>query len=218
MDKDQVLACIKKTGIIAIVRGTKEEEIISLAQALYAGGIKAIEVTCNTPGYLEMIRTLVGTLGDKMTIGAGTVLSPAAAQMVMDAGASFVLAPDLNPAVVQLVHQNQKLAIPGVTTPTEVMSAYRLGVDVVKLFPAGPLGAAYVKNLRGPFHNLAIIAVGGINLANIGGFVEAGAVAFGIGGELIDKQALATGNYAAITEKAQKFMAIVKKNGAIAVQ
>ncbi len=212
MDKDQVLACIKETGIIGIVRGTKEKEIVNIAQALYAGGIRAMEVTCNTPGHLEMIRQLVGTMGDKMAIGAGTVLSPSAAQMVLDAGASFVLAPDLNPAVVQLVHQYQKLAIPGVTSPTEVMGAYRLGVDVVKIFPAGPLGAAYVKNLRGPFHNLAIIAVGGINLANIGGFVEAGAVAFGIGGELIDKQVLSTGNYAAITEKAQQFMAVAKYN------
>ena len=153
MDKYRVIGCIQETGIVAILRGTPTGELLKIADALYEGGIRAIEVTCNTQGYLGMIQTLSDTRGDKMVIGAGTVLSPVTAQLVIDAGAKFVLAPDLNPAVVELVHQNQKLAVPGVTTPSEMLTAFRLGVDIVKLFPAGALGSRYLKDVRGPLHN-----------------------------------------------------------------
>jgi 2-dehydro-3-deoxyphosphogluconate aldolase/(4S)-4-hydroxy-2-oxoglutarate aldolase len=206
MDKYRVIQCLQETGIVAIVRGTGKNEILKIAEALYAGGVGAVEVTCNTPGYLGMIQTLAEAMGDRMLIGAGTVLSPVTAQMVIDAGAKFVLAPDFNPDVVQLVHQNQKLAIPGVATPSEMLAAFRLGVDVVKLFPAGALGARYLKDIRGPLNNAAVMPVGGINLDNITEFIQAGAFAFGIGGELVDKKAVADGNYAVITEKAKAYI------------
>ncbi|MDR3589771.1 MAG: bifunctional 4-hydroxy-2-oxoglutarate aldolase/2-dehydro-3-deoxy-phosphogluconate aldolase [Negativicutes bacterium] len=208
MDKWDVVKSIQQTGIVAILRGTGREELLKIATALYDGGIRAIEVTCNTPGYLGMIETLAGAMGDKMIIGAGTVLSPITAQLVIDAGAQFVLAPDFNPKVVEQVHQNRKLVIPGVTTPSEIMAAYRLGVDVVKLFPAGALGPRYLKDLRGPLNDAAIIPVGGINLDNLAEFVKAGAFAFGVGGELVDKTAIAKGNFSAITEKAKAFITL----------
>ena len=211
MDKYRVVKCLQETGIVAIVRGIPAGKIEKIAAALYEGGVQAIEVTCNTPGYLGMIEALSSAMGDKMLIGAGTVLSPTAAQLVIDAGAKFVLAPDLNPAVVELVHQNQKLAIPGVTTPSEIMTAYRLGVDIVKLFPAGALGAKYLKDLRGPLNQAAIIPVGGVNLGNIAEFVQAGAFGFGIGSELVDKKAVAEGDYATITEKAKAFIDAVRR-------
>lgn len=206
MDKYRVVRSIQETGIVAILRGTQKTELLKIANALYDGGIRAIEVTCNTPGYLNMIQTLTDEMGDRMVIGAGTVLSPVTAQLVIDAGAKFVLAPDLNPAVVELVHQNQKLAVPGVTTPTEMLTAFRLGVDIVKLFPAGALGARYLKDIRGPLNNAAVMPVGGITLENLAEFVQAGAFAFGIGGELVDKKAISDGNYAVITEKAKAFI------------
>ena len=206
MDKWDVVRCIKSTGIVAILRGTQTEELQKIADALYEGGVRAIEVTCNTKGYLGMIETLSNTMKDKMIIGAGTVLSPVTAQLVIDAGAEFVLAPDLNREVVQQVHQNRKFAIPGVTTPSEIMDAYRMGVDVVKLFPAGALGARYLKDLRGPLSNAAIIPVGGINLENLSEFVQAGAFAFGIGSELIDKKAIAGGDFSIITQKAKAYI------------
>jgi len=206
MEKYTVYKTVQETGIVAIVRGTKAEEILKLAGALYAGGIRAIEVTCNTKGYLSMIDALTGTMAGKMAIGAGTVLDAATAKMVIDAGAQFVLAPNLNKDVVQLVHQYGKLAIPGVATPSEIVEAYRLGVDIVKLFPAGALGARYLKDVRGPLNHVAIMPVGGITLENIPEFVKAGAFAFGIGGELVDKQALTEGNFAAITAKARAFI------------
>jgi 2-dehydro-3-deoxyphosphogluconate aldolase / (4S)-4-hydroxy-2-oxoglutarate aldolase len=216
MDKWDVAKCIKDTGIIAILRGTKTEETLQIANALYEGGVRLIEVTCNTPGYLGMIENLAQTMGGKMMIGAGTVLSPVAAQLVIEAGAQFVLAPDFNPEVVKLVHQNRKLAIPGVATASEIMEAYRLGVDIVKLFPAGALGARYLKDLRGPLTGAAIIPVGGIGLDNLGEFVQAGAFAFGIGGELIDKKAIAEGNYSLIREKAKLFIESFQKAQALA--
>ena len=210
MDKFRVLQTIRETGIVAILRSVSEEQALQIASALYEGGVRAIEVTCNTPGYLSIIERLSQTMGEKMAVGAGTVLNPAAAQLVMDAGASFVLAPDVNRKVIQLVHQNQKLAIPGVTTPSEILGAYRLGVDIVKLFPSGALGARYLKELRGPLNQAVIMPVGGINLSNIGDFIQAGAAAFGIGGELIDQQAIAGGNYSLITEKAKRFIEVCK--------
>lgn len=206
MDKWNVVRSIQETGIVAILRGTKTDELLNIANALYDGGIRAIEVTCNTPGYIGMIEALTRKMGNKMVVGAGTVLSPVAAQLVIEAGANFVLAPDLNREVVQLVHQHRKLAIPGITTVSEIMEAYRLGVDIVKLFPAGALGPAYLKDIRGPLNEAAIIPVGGINLNNIEKFVQAGAFAFGVGGELVDKKAIADGKFSLIAEKAKCFV------------
>ncbi|WP_094603676.1 KHG/KDPG aldolase [Sporomusa silvacetica DSM 10669] len=206
MDKWKVINAIEQTGIIAIVRGTKQTEILQIANALYDGGVRVIEVTCNTPGYLDMIEALAAEMGKKMFIGAGTVLNPITAQLVIDAGAQFVLAPDLNPEVIRLMHEKCKLTIPGVATPTEIIQAHRLGVDVVKLFPAGALGVRYLKEIRGPLNGTAIIPVGGINMGNVAEFAQAGAFAVGVGGELIDKNAIAEGNYSVITDKAKNFI------------
>jgi 2-dehydro-3-deoxyphosphogluconate aldolase / (4S)-4-hydroxy-2-oxoglutarate aldolase len=206
MEKYQVIQTIRETGIVAIVRGTRPEEAISIANALYDGGIRAIEITCNTKGYLGMIEALSAAVGDKMCVGAGTVLSTTAAQLVIDAGAQFVLAPNLDEGVVKIVHQCGKLMIPGVATPTEILQAAGLGVDVVKLFPAGSLGHKYLKDIRGPIQHVAIMPVGGINLGNVGEFVKSGAFAFGIGGELVDKTAIEAKNYGVLTEKARAFV------------
>lgn len=211
MEKYNVIQAVKETGIVAIVRGTRPEEAVNIANALYEGGIRAIEVTCNTKGYLGMIEALAETVGDKMYVGAGTVLTPAAAQLVIDAGARFVLAPNLDEEVVRTVHQAGKLMIPGVATPTEIIQAARLGVDVVKLFPAGALGAKYLKDVRGPINNISIMPVGGINVGNIGEFVKAGAFAFGVGGELVDKAAIEAKEYQVLTEKAKTFIATFRQ-------
>ncbi|WP_134683607.1 bifunctional 4-hydroxy-2-oxoglutarate aldolase/2-dehydro-3-deoxy-phosphogluconate aldolase [Brevibacillus migulae] len=206
MDKWKVIHAIKETGVIAIVRGTKPQEAIKIAEALYEGGIRVIEVTCNTPGYLTSIETLATAMGDRMCIGAGTVINPVMAQLVIDAGAIFALAPDLNPDVVQLVHEKKKLMIPGVATPSEMLQAHRLGVDLVKLFPAGALGSRYLREVFGPLNHLDIIPVGGINLDNIQEFAQAGAFAVGVGGELVLKEAIAARNFSALTERARMFI------------
>jgi 2-dehydro-3-deoxyphosphogluconate aldolase/(4S)-4-hydroxy-2-oxoglutarate aldolase len=211
MDKWKVLKTIEETGIVAIVRGIKVEEILPIAAALYEGGIRVIEVTCNTKGYLRIIETLSDQMEDQMFVGAGTVLNPTMAQMVLDAGAKFVLAPDFNPDVITTVHEKQKLVIPGVATPTEIIQAHRLGVDLVKVFPAGALGARYLKEIRGPLGNAAVLPVGGINLGNIKEFAQAGAYAVGVGGELVDKKAIDQGNYDILTQHAKAFIAAFKE-------
>ncbi|WP_166241048.1 bifunctional 4-hydroxy-2-oxoglutarate aldolase/2-dehydro-3-deoxy-phosphogluconate aldolase [Paenibacillus turpanensis] len=207
MDSSSVIQTIQENSVIAIVRGIPLETIARTAEALYAGGIRAIEVTCNTEGYLQCIRELSESWGDKMVVGAGTVLHSAAVQLVLDAGAQFVLAPDLNPEVVSAVHERGKLMIPGVMTATEMLQARRLGVELLKLFPAGALGANYLKEIRGPLNDLPMIPVGGINQSNIAEFARAGAFAVGVGSELVDKAAVAAGNVEALTERAQKLIA-----------
>ncbi|SDF60781.1 bifunctional 4-hydroxy-2-oxoglutarate aldolase/2-dehydro-3-deoxy-phosphogluconate aldolase [Sporolituus thermophilus] len=212
MTKTEVVRLIEETGIVAIVRGTRPEEIVKIAEALYAGGIRAIEVTCNTVGYLGMIEALVTVMKGRMAVGAGTVLTPSAAQAVIDAGAEFILAPNLDADVIKVANQYGKIAVPGVTTPTEMVQAYKLGAEIVKLFPAGALGPRYLKEVLGPLNHMKFMPVGGINAQNIPDFLKAGAFAFGIGSELVDKEAIAQQNYALITEKARQFMQLFKDN------
>lgn len=212
MIKHRVIHAIEETGIIAIVRGTKPEEVIPIARALYDGGVRVLEVTCNTSGYLRSIEALTVELGDKMWIGAGTVINPVMAQLVMDAGANFVLAPDFNPQVVSMVHEKQKLMIPAVATPSEILQACRMGVDLLKLFPANGLGVNYLKELQGPLNNLSIIPVGGVTLNNVADFAQAGAFAVGVGSELINKTLVAEQAWQQLTELAQIFITRFREN------
>jgi 2-dehydro-3-deoxyphosphogluconate aldolase/(4S)-4-hydroxy-2-oxoglutarate aldolase len=204
--KQKVIQAIEDTGIIAIARHITPEQVLPLAQALYDGGIRVIEVTCNTSGFLPCIEMLSAEFGDKMYVGAGTVLNPIMAQLVINAGANFVLAPDFNPEVVKIVHEHQRLMIPAVVTPSEMLQACRMGIDLLKLFPANALGVNYLKEIRGPLDNLDLIAVGGITLANTADFAKAGAFAVGVGSELINKQMIADGNWQGLTELADNFV------------
>lgn len=206
MIKQKVIQAIEDTGIIAIARHITPEQVLPLAQALYDGGIRVIEVTCNTSGFLQCIEMLSAEFSNKMYVGAGTVLNPIMAQLVLNAGANFVLAPDFNPEVVQIVHEHQRLMIPAVVTPSEMMQACRMGIDLLKLFPANALGIDYIKEVRGPLDNLALIAVGGVTLANTADFAKVGAFAVGVGSELINKQMIADGNWQGLTELANNFV------------
>ncbi|MGX8941264.1 bifunctional 4-hydroxy-2-oxoglutarate aldolase/2-dehydro-3-deoxy-phosphogluconate aldolase [Symbiopectobacterium sp. Eva_TO] len=181
-----MIHAIEDTGIIAIVRG-------------YDGGVRVLEVTCNTSGYLRSIEALTVELGDKMWIGAGTVINPVMAQLVMDAGANFVLAPDFNPQVVSMVHEKQKLMIPAVATPSEILQACRMGVN-------------YLKELQGPLNNLSIIPVGGVTLNNVADFAQAGAFAVGVGSELINKTLVAEQAWQQLTDLAQTFITRFREN------
>lgn len=206
MIKQKVIQAIEDTGIIAIARHITPEQVLPLAQALYDGGIRVIEVTCNTSGFLQCIEMLSAEFSNKMYVGAGTVLNPIMAQLVLNAGANFVLAPDFNPEVVQIVHEHQRLMIPAVVTPSEMMQACRMGIDLLKLFPANALGIDYIKEVRGPLDNLALIAVGGVTLANTADFAKVGAFAVGVGSELINKQMIVDGNWQGLTELANNFV------------
>ncbi|HHE5697716.1 TPA: bifunctional 4-hydroxy-2-oxoglutarate aldolase/2-dehydro-3-deoxy-phosphogluconate aldolase [Citrobacter amalonaticus] len=206
MIKHRVIHAIEQTGLIAIVRGIEPESVLPLAEALYAGGVEVIEVTCNSTRYLESITALKTKMGDKMKVGAGTVINPVMAQLVIDAGADFVLSPDFNPDVVSMVHEKQRLMIPAVMTPSEILQACRLGVDLLKLFPANSLGIDYLKEIQGPLDNLALIPVGGITLENTASFAQAGAFAVGVGSALTNKQWVKDGEWGKITRQAEAFI------------
>lgn len=206
MQRVKVLEVIKRTKVIAIIRGGKDWPISQIVTALYAGGIRAIEITMNTPEAFRHIQESTGLGLPDLEIGAGTILDGETAVAAMRAGASFVLTPTLEPEVLRVCNLYGILGIPGVFTPTEVIQAYELGALAVKIFPAGVVGAGYIRDLKGPLPHVELIPVGGVNLQNAAGFIQAGAFAIGVGGELVDKATVARGDLRALTAKADEFL------------
>lgn len=202
---------IKESGICAIVRGTSADALCKIAESLIEGGVKAIEVTFNTPGADEMIKELSKKYSNDLLIGAGTVLDTETAKTAIAAGAQFVLAPSLNLEVMRICQRYNVLPVPGVCSPTEVLTAWENGAQVVKVFPAGALGARYIKELKGPFAHIEMMPVGGVNLSNIGDYIKAGACSAGIGSELVDKKLVAEGKFDEITKRAAAFIEAVKE-------
>jgi 2-dehydro-3-deoxyphosphogluconate aldolase / (4S)-4-hydroxy-2-oxoglutarate aldolase len=202
----EVLRAIKEYGICAIVRGTRADDLCRIADALLAGGVKAIEVTFNTPGAAEMIQTLSDKYSGDMLVGAGTCLDPETAQTAIASGARFVLSPNFNPDTVRLCSRRGVLPVPGAATPTEVAAAYACGARLIKIFPAGALGARYIKEIRGPLEHIDMMAVGGVGLDNIVDFFKAGACSAGIGSELVDRRLVEAGDFARITARAKAFV------------
>ena len=211
MRSDEQMQLIRETGIVAIVRGTGIDSLLKVAESLKEGGVRVIEVTLNTPGAIEMIGELVKKYGNEMLIGAGTVLDPETARLVILAGAKFVLGPTLNLEVSKLCKRYNTVYVPGVFTPTEIMTAWEAGAHVVKIFPAGSVGPRYIKELRGPLPQVEMMPVGGVTLDNAAEFIRAGAVALGIGGELVDRNAVDAGRFDLLTEKARQFIAVVQE-------
>ncbi|MDI6871431.1 MAG: bifunctional 4-hydroxy-2-oxoglutarate aldolase/2-dehydro-3-deoxy-phosphogluconate aldolase [Bacillota bacterium] len=210
VNKQEVLEIIRKTRVIAIVRGTILNDLEAIGEALTAGGVRAIEVSLTTPKALTMIEQLVDRHQADVVVGAGTVLDGETARAAVLAGASFLLAPSLSPKMVEVCHRYGILAIPGAMTPTEVVAAWEMGVHAVKLFPAGQLGPAYLKDLKGPLPQVNLIAVGGVSLENAQDFIRSGAMALGIGSELVDQRLVVQGRFETIRERASAFVAAVK--------
>jgi 2-dehydro-3-deoxyphosphogluconate aldolase/(4S)-4-hydroxy-2-oxoglutarate aldolase len=173
-------------------------------EALAAGGICVAEITMTMPGALAAMTTLTTELGSRVLIGAGSVLDPETTRLAILAGARFIVGPTFSPAVLEVCHRYDVVAIPGAYSPTEILAAWEAGADVVKLFPAGNLGASYIRDLRGPLPQVRLLPTGGVNVDDAAEFLAAGAVAVGIGGGLIDREAVARGDFARITEAARR--------------
>lgn len=203
LDSHTFLQCLKQERIVAIVRGTAVEASVPLAHALHAGGIRLLEFTCNTPGAAGMIARVRREGPPDLRVGAGTVTRVAQAEEVLGAGAQFVVAPDVNAEVIGYCAGRGVPVVPGAATPTEILTACRLGATAVKLFPAAALGLFYLRQIRAPLDQVALVAVGGIDESNVGDFLRAGCVAAGLGASLIDPQAVARGDWAALTERAR---------------
>ena len=211
MTKEEVRRRILDVGIVPVVRAPSPELALLAAEAVCAGGIPIVEITMTVPGAVDLIRRLAGSIGDRVLVGAGTVLDEAAGKQCLAAGAQFLVSPGFDRATVVLAAQNNTLMMAGALTPTEVITAFQAGSDFVKIFPCGNVGGpAYVKALKAALPQIPMIPTGGVNLQNTAAFFAAGVSAVGVGGELISRAELEKGNRAAITDAARQYTAIVK--------
>lgn len=200
-----VLSHILEHRIIAIVRGVKPENVLPLAEAMYAGGIRLLEVTMNSEDPLHVIREVSAIMGDKMIIGAGTVLEAPTAREAAAAGAKFILSPILEPSVIETARELGIVCIPGAYTATEVYAAWKQGADMIKVFPA--TSPAYIRDISAPLPKMHLLPTGGITPDNIGEFRKAGAAGFGIGSALVNAKAAITPEYLQqLTEKSRQFV------------
>ena len=194
MGKDADLKRILDLGLVAILRAPSGEQLLNVSQALLAGGIDVIEVTFTVPGVLDIIKQLSREMGDKILLGAGTVLDAESARAAILAGAEFIVTPTVNADVIRLCQRYGKVVMAGGFTPTEILTAWETGADIVKVFPADVGGPNYLKAVRGPLPQIRLLPTGGVNLDTLQDFVNAGACAVGLGTALVEKEALANGN------------------------
>ena len=197
-------------GIVAIIRATSGEQLVNVARALHEGGIDVIEVTFTVPNVLEILAAVRKDLGKKILLGAGTVLDPETCRAALLAGAEFIVSPSLNLEVIKLCKRYGKLVMPGAFTPTEIVTAWEAGADIVKLFPADCVGPNYLKALRGPLPQVRILPTGGVDLKTLPDFFKAGACAVGLGGQLVEKSAVESGNMTRIRDLAAQYVTLVK--------
>jgi len=206
-DLDRILRC----GIVAVLRAPRGELLAEVAEALLAGGVEAIEVTFTVPHALQVIEQVADRLGDKLVLGAGTVLDAETARAAILAGAQFIVSPTLNLQVVELCRRYSRVVMPGALTPTEILTAWQAGADIVKVFPSDLTGPGYLKAVLAPLPQVRLMPTGGVNLQTAADFLKAGACALGIGSSLVDPQAVAKREFAKITDLARKYVEIVRQ-------
>jgi len=211
---EEVINGIETCGVVAVVRADSDEEALGAVSAVRAGGVMAIEVTFTVPNAERIIARLAKELGDSIYLGAGTVTTTAQAELAIEAGAEFLVSPGFDAEVVQYTHAHGRPFFPGVFTPSEILAAKKVGVEVFKLFPAGRLGPGYLKDLRAPFPSLKLLPTGGIDVNNAADYLKAGAIALGVGGKLVDKASIKAGNWHVLTETAAELMRIVNETRA----
>src|ERR1700687_3446880 len=210
MEKQKFRDRIIEIGIVPVVRASSPGEARIAADAVRRGGIPIVEITMTVPGAIDVIRELTKGRASEVLVGAGTVLNAEAARRCLDAGAQFLVSPGLNLQTVELAVREGKLIMAGALTPTEVMTAWEAGADFVKVFPCGQVGGAkYIKALKGPLPQIPLVPTGGVNLSTAADFIEAGAAALGIGGKLVQAEALKSSKPELIVETARKFLEIV---------
>lgn len=211
MRRSDVVARIERERIVAVVRSQDSSELISVIEALAEGGVCCAEVTFTVPNALEVIREARAALGDRVVLGAGTVLDTETARAAILAGAQFLVAPTLNCDVIRLAHRYDIAVMPGAFTPTEILAAWEAGADVVKVFPADVGGPAYLKAIRGPLPQIKLMPTGGVDLSTARAFLDAGAVCLGVGGSLVDARLIADRNFKVLRERAAQYVDAVRR-------
>ncbi len=208
--KSEVAAQIAAERVVAVIRLADASKLVPVIEAVARGGVRCIEITMTVPNAIELIRQVSNTVSPDILIGAGTVTDAETARAVIDAGAQFVVSPILNPDVIAACKQADVYCAPGCFTPTEIFTAWKLGADVIKVFPATSLGPKYFKDIKGPFPQIPLMPTGGVSIDNAHEWIAAGAVAVGIGSDLLDKKAIDEGRYEVLTERAARMAANVQ--------
>jgi 2-dehydro-3-deoxyphosphogluconate aldolase/(4S)-4-hydroxy-2-oxoglutarate aldolase len=215
MKKKSVHERIVEIGIVPVIRAASQREALMAVEAVSAGGIPIVEITMTVPGAIEVIRELAKSISSRVLIGAGTVLDAETARRCRDAGAEFLVSPALNVETIEFAVKEEILIMAGALTPTEIVKAWKAGSDFVKVFPCGQVGGAkYIKAIKGPLPQIPLVPTGGVNLNTAAEFLEAGADALGVGGELVLADVLKSGKYEVITDIARQFVQIVKSTRA----
>ena len=210
VNKTMALQRALTTGIIPVIRATTAEDALFAAEAVLAGGIDTVEITMTVPGATAVVSRIAETM-PQILVGAGTVLNAEAAQRCLDAGAQFLVSPGINLKTLEFAQRKSVLMIAGALTPTEVMSAWEFGADLVKIFPCSQVGgASYIRALKGPFPQIPLVPTGGVNLETCAAFIEAGASALGVGGELVLKEAIRQKNADLISGLARQMLHAVQ--------
>lgn len=211
LPKEDAIKAILDVGVIAIVRLDSCSQLMSVTQALTAGGIRAIEFTMTTPGALDVLKEATNRIHDDTILGAGTVLDGETARAAILAGAKFIVAPNLKLDVVSMTHRYSVAVIPGAFTPSEIVTAWEAGADMVKVFPASIGGPDLIAALRGPFPQIKLVPTGGVDFKSIKAYIKAGSVAVAIGGNLVGKDIVQRGEFEKITQLAEEYVKLVKQ-------
>lgn len=214
--RDQIIKSVEENKIVAIVRGIKREDLLPLAEALYEGGIRLMEITYSADGSIsdeetaDRIKMLAGHFEGRMFIGAGTVLTEKQVELTKKAGGTFIISPDTYENVIKKTRELGMVSMPGALTPSEIQAAHRYGADFVKVFPMTAMGADYLKAVKAPLSHIKMLAVGGVNLDTMKEYLKAGASGFGMGSNFIDKKLIAEGRFDMITDLAKKYVEAAK--------
>jgi 2-dehydro-3-deoxyphosphogluconate aldolase/(4S)-4-hydroxy-2-oxoglutarate aldolase len=211
MTREDQLRRVLDGGLVAVVRSPDGQQLVEVARALADGGVSVVEITMTVPNALDVVRQVRHALGDRLLLGAGTILDAETARAALLAGAEYVVAPTLNRDVIRLCRRYGKLVMPGAFTPTEILTAWEAGADVVKVFPADVLGPAFFKAVRAPLPQVRLMPTGGVDLTTAAAFLKAGACCLGVGSQLVEPRAVAEGNFARLRDLARQYVAVVQQ-------
>src|SRR5271167_4594197 len=211
MSKETQLQKVLDCGIVAVVRSPDSAQLVEVVRALADGGVDVVEITMTVPDALEVVRQVRQALGDRLLLGAGTILDTETARAALLAGAEYLVSPTLNLDVIRLCRRYDKLIMPGAFSPTEILTAWEAGADIVKVFPAEVVGPAFFKAVRGPLPQIRMMPTGGVDLTTASAFLKAGACCLGVGSQLVEPRAIADRNFDRIRELAKQYVDLVQK-------
>lgn len=210
MSKESQLRHILDCGIVAVVRSPDSHQLVEVVRALADGGVTVAEITMTVPDALGVLRQVRQALGERVLLGAGTILDTETARAALLAGAEYLVAPTLNLDVIRLCRRYSKLVMPGAFTPTEILTAWEAGADIIKVFPAEVVGPAFFKAMRGPLPQIRLMPTGGVDLNTAADFLRAGACCLGLGSQLVEPRAVAERDFDRIRDLARQYVAVVK--------